>query len=71
MAKLLIFLGIIIAIYFLFFRKKSASSANQAQNNDEISFEMVECATCKTYIAKDEAIKKGNKYFCSTKCLGE
>lgn len=67
MGKLLIFLAIIVAIYFLFFRKKSVK--NDAQNSDEISFEMVECATCGTYISKDEAIKKGNKYFCSTKCL--
>lgn len=69
MGKLLIFLAIIVAIYFLFFRKKSVK--NDAQNSDEISFEMVECATCRTYISKDEAIKKGNKYFCSTKCLSE
>ena len=69
MAKLLIFLGAIIAIYFLFFRKKSIK--NDAQNSEEISFEMVECATCGTFISKDEAIKKGKKYFCSTKCLGK
>ncbi|MGX2982152.1 PP0621 family protein [Helicobacter sp. 23-1045] len=68
MGKLLIFLGIIVAVYFLFFRKKSLR--NDSQKNDEVSFEMVECAVCGTYTAKDEAIKKGNKYFCSTKCLG-
>lgn len=67
MGKLLIFLGIIVAVYFLFFRKKSVK--DDSQKNDEISFEMVECAVCGTYTAKDEAIKKGNKYFCSTKCL--
>lgn len=67
MVKLLIFVAIIVAVYFLFFRKKSVRS--DSQKNDEVSFEMVECAKCKTYIAKDEAIKKGNQYFCSTKCL--
>ena len=67
MGKLLIFLGVIVAIYFLFFRKKSLR--DDSQKNDEVSFEMVECATCGTYTAKDEAIKKGDKYFCSTKCL--
>ena len=67
MGKLLIFLGIIVVVYFLFFRKKSLR--NDSQKNDEVSFEMVECAVCGTYTAKDEAIKKGNKYFCSTKCL--
>ena len=67
MGKLLIFLGVIVAVYFLFFRKKSVR--DDSQKNDEVSFEMVKCATCGTYSAKDEAIKKGNKYFCSTKCL--
>ena len=67
MGKLLIFLGVIVAVYFLFFRKKSVR--DDSQKNDEVSFEMVECATCGTYSAKDEAIKRGNKYFCSTKCL--
>ena len=67
MGKLLIFLGVIVAVYFLFFRKKSLR--DDSPKNDEMSFEMVECAVCGTYTAKDEAIKKGNKYFCSTKCL--
>lgn len=67
MAKILIFMAIIVAVYVLFFRKKSVRS--DSSKNDEVSFEMVECAVCGTYSAKDEAIKKGNKYFCSTKCL--
>lgn len=67
MAKILIFVAIIVAVYVLFFRKKSVR--NDLPKNDEVSFEMVECATCGTYSAKDEAIKKGDKYFCSTKCL--
>ena len=67
MGKLLIFLGVIVAVYFLFFRKKSLR--NDSPKNNEASFEMVECATCGTYSAKDEAIKKGDKYYCSAKCL--
>lgn len=63
--KLLIFLAIIIAIYFIFFRKKG----EKIQNSDEISFEMVECTSCGTYIAKEEAICKGGKYFCGVKCV--
>ena len=65
MAKFLIFVALIVAIYFLFFRKKVKHEVR-----DEPSLEMVECATCGTFVSKDEAIKKGNKYFCSTKCLG-
>lgn len=65
MAKILIFVAIIATIYVLFFRKKVVK--NDAQ--DEPSFEMVECASCKTFISKDEAIKKGNQYFCDIKCV--
>lgn len=65
MAKILIFVAIIATIYVLFFRKKGAQNDVQ----DEPSFEMVECASCKTFISKDEAIKKGNKYFCDIKCV--
>lgn len=65
MAKIIIFVAIIATIYVLFFRKKVVK--NDAQ--DEPSFEMVECASCKTFISKDEAIKKGNQYFCDIKCV--
>lgn len=65
MAKILIFVAIIATIYILFFRKKVVK--NDAQY--EPSFEMVECASCKTFISKDEAIKKGNQYFCDIKCV--
>lgn len=67
MAKILIFVAIIAIIYALFFRKKVVK--NDAQ--DEPSFEMVECASCKTFVSKDEAIKKGAQYFCNTKCLNK
>lgn len=65
MAKILIFVAIIATIYVLFFRKKVVKNDVQ----DEPSFEMVECASCKTFISKDEAIKKGNQYFCDIKCV--
>ena len=46
MAKILIFVAIIVAVYILFFRKKSVRS--DSPKNDEVSFEMVECAVCGT-----------------------
>lgn len=67
MAKILIFVAIIAIIYALFFRKKSVES--RAESSNENALEMVECASCKTFVSKDEAIKKGAQYFCNTKCL--
>lgn len=64
MAKILLIVAIIAAIYIIFFRKKQVKNTS-----DETSFEMVECKVCKTYISKQEAIKKGESYFCSVKCL--
>lgn len=65
MAKVLLVLAIIITIYFIFFRKKPMKNSDE----NEASFEMVECKVCKTYTPKQEAIKKGDSYFCSVKCL--
>lgn len=65
MAKVLLVLAVIIAIYIIFFRKKPIKNSDE----NETSFEMVECKVCKTYTPKQEAIKKGDSYFCSVKCL--
>ncbi|MDE6886374.1 MAG: hypothetical protein K2P17_05005 [Helicobacteraceae bacterium] len=65
MVKLFIFVGVIVVIYFIFFRKKKT----EFESSDEISFDMIECEKCKTFISKNEAISKGGKHYCSTKCL--
>ncbi|RDU62867.1 PP0621 family protein [Helicobacter sp. MIT 14-3879] len=64
MGKALIFIGTVLLIYLIFFRKKIKPDG---ENKD--SFELIECAKCKTYVVKTEAIIKDSKYYCSPKCL--
>ncbi|MDR1460416.1 MAG: hypothetical protein LBI78_02085 [Campylobacteraceae bacterium] len=64
MYKIILFIILIYIIYVLFFGRKRESKKNASE--EEL---MVECATCKTFIAINEAIKKDGQYFCSQKCV--
>lgn len=64
--KLLLVIGVIAIVYFIFIKKKPSSKISK---NEEQSSEMVECATCKVYCELDEAILSGSKYYCSKECL--
>lgn len=59
MSKLFIVVAIIFAIYYLFFRKKRPS-VSRAQN----ALEMISCNSCKTFVAKEEAVVKQGKEYC-------
>lgn len=73
--KLLLVVGVIAAVYFLFIKKKptvtnSKSNKNKEEKKDEIkSNEMVQCSTCDIYCELDDAILSNNKYYCSDECL--
>lgn len=74
--KFLIWLGIAVAIYYLFFARKNRKiNTDSMQNNSsnkehkEITTELVECSHCGTFIDINEAILSNGKYFCSNKCL--
>lgn len=62
MARLLVIIGVIVAIWFVFFRKKTIKRDSKTQ-------EMVECAKCGTFISSDEAIIANGKNYCSIHCL--
>lgn len=69
--KFLLIIAVIAAVYFLFFKskpvtKRSASSGKKAENSSD---DTVQCATCGTYVALDDAIISNGKYYCSKECL--
>ncbi len=66
--KFLVTIAVAVVVYFLFFKKKVAKNDG---DGGESSLEMVECAACGTYIAKDEAVKKGGKFYCNAECLSK
>ena len=62
--KILI-VGVLVYIaYRLYIGKK-----NGGKNIEEIEDTLVECPSCGTFIAKDEAILSNGRYYCSQKCL--
>lgn len=69
----IVVIGIIIVIYFIFIKKRpNISKKNDKNNKDEIpTDEMIECASCGTYVSIDETILSNNKYYCSKECLGK
>jgi uncharacterized protein len=69
--KLLLLIVVIAAVYLLFFKskpiKKPASKDEKPAKSG--GDEMVQCETCGTYVALDDAIISNGKYYCSPECL--
>jgi uncharacterized protein len=68
MLKYLIIAGIIWFVYNFYIKKKPLQSKNSASQKLEDN-DMVECTTCKLYVAVNEAILSNGKYYCSKECL--
>lgn len=67
MLKLLLFVGVITAVYFTFFsKKKTLGSPKNDAPADEV---MIPCATCNTYTQAKETIMSSGKYYCSKECM--
>jgi len=54
---------LLIILFFIRFLKES-KKAEKAINN-----EMWSCESCGTFVPKNLAIKRRNKYFCSEQCI--
>lgn len=63
MLKILLLVAVLVAVYFIFFKKKGISDKNTPKDTD-----MVECAKCGTYVQLSDAIIKDSKYYCSKEC---
>jgi uncharacterized protein len=64
--KLLLFLGIAFAIYYLFFKKKPLFSSKKEKLEGS---DMVECANCGVYAELNDSLLSKGKYYCSKECL--
>jgi len=70
--KLLLVVGVIALVYFIFIKKKPQlqNQGQEPKKKDNIqSDEMIECSTCKIYCSLDDAILSNGKYYCSKECL--
>lgn len=69
--KLLLIIGVISIVYFMFIKKKPIQN-NTTKNDDKLETnDMVECAACGTYAEISDAIISNNKYYCSNECVGK
>jgi len=59
-------LAVLFLVYILFFKK---GREKNIKDKESISDEMTECASCGTFVSKDEAILSNSKYYCSKECL--
>jgi uncharacterized protein len=71
--KILLLIAVIAAVYFFFFKTKPVAKKKKKPEQTEAKKlegdETVECVTCGTYVALDDAIISNGKYYCSKECL--
>ena len=73
--KLLLVIGVIATVYFLFIKKnrtlstkknrKPKSNKTEKTENDL----MVECQNCGTFTMADDAFIRNGQYYCSKECM--
>lgn len=64
MAKLLVFLLVIVGIYFLIRANKASNPRPKPPATDGAPEVMVRCAHCGVHLPHDEAIFEGERAFC-------
>jgi uncharacterized protein len=69
--KLLLVIGVIALVYFLFIKNKPEVTQNKKTKSDDkpASNDMVQCASCGIYCELDDTILSNNKYYCSQECV--
>ena len=69
--KVLLVVGVIAIVYFMFIKKKPAVASTKKANKKETpkANDMVECASCGVYVEVNEAILSDAKYYCSNECI--
>ena len=68
--KVLLVLGVIGIVYFMFIKKKPTNSENNSKRKDGVrANDMLECSTCGVYTEVGESILSNAKYYCSKECV--
>lgn len=69
--KILLVVGVIALVYFIFIKKKPTLTETKSDKKREKkeSSEMVECSTCGIYCSLDDALLSNGKYYCSQECV--
>ncbi len=71
--KLLVVIGVIAVVYFMFIKKKPIQNKKTASKEDKKSEkleanDMIECPSCGIYSELGDSILSNGKYYCSSEC---
>ena len=70
--KLLLVIGVIAFVYFLFIKKKPDASNNTTKTSDKNEKlqgnDMIECPSCGIFFEVDDGLLSSGKYYCSSEC---
>ena len=73
--KLLLVIGVIAVVYFMFIKKKPIQNKTSTKKNKKSekleANDMVECPTCGIYSELGESILSNGKYYCSSECASK
>jgi uncharacterized protein len=67
--KILLVLGVIAAVYFLFIKKPAVTKSSKGGPGKPENDDTVACHKCGTYVTLDDAIVSNGHYYCSNECL--
>lgn len=67
--KVLLVIGVIGIVYFMFIKKKPISSNNNKKDTKPQPNDMIECASCGVYVEVGESILSNGRYYCSKECV--
>ncbi len=63
--KLILIIAVVYFLYRLFGGEFKLPTPKSKEQKEVEQNTLVECASCSIYITKKEAIKKGDKFYCS------
>ena len=70
--KLLLVIGVIVVVYFMFIKKKpihNKAEPQQDKKSDKLDAnDMIECQNCGIYSELEDSILSNGKYYCSSEC---
>lgn len=73
--KLLLVIGVIAAVYFIFFKKKPLKNETTAKKDEKKekleANDMTECPTCGIYSELGDSVLSNGKYYCSSECAAK
>ena len=73
--KLLLVIGVIAVVYFMFIKKKPIQNPTEPKKNKKSekleANDMIECPTCGIYSELSECVLSNGKYYCSSECAAK